>query len=112
MTRRTIRSVRFAALAAASALVLAGSQARADLVNSMIGLGPANGGSVGNFTASVTLGSGSQLQLGNSAISGNYQQHISTVFGHNVNTQIGFSASNQTANLSIPNQVTLFNGEC
>lgn len=73
------------------------AQARATTVSSTVLLGPANGaGNIGTFSGTVTLGSGSQLQLGASAIAGNYKQHI--LF---TNANIGFSAQNQTANLSL-----------
>jgi hypothetical protein len=93
-----------AALGAAVPFVLAVSAAQAALVDSTILLGPANGaGNLGTFSASVSLGSGSTLALGSNAISGNYKQHI--VF---VNTNIGFSAQNQTANLSLsPSSVSI-----
>jgi hypothetical protein len=91
---------RFLPLAASYAVPLAllvVAHAGAATVNSTINLGPANGaGNIGTFSGNVTLGSGSQLQLGASAISGNYKQHV--VF---VNTNIGFSAQNQNANLSL-----------
>ena len=71
-----------------------------------IGLGPSNGpgntpANIGTFSGQVGLGSGSQIALGNNAISGNYKEHI--VF---TNANIGFSASNTTATLSA-NPVTL-----
>jgi hypothetical protein len=104
MIRTTCRILLRAALGAAVPFVLAASAAQATPVDSTILLGPANGaGNAGTFSASVSLGSGSSLALGASAISGNYKQHI--VF---VNTNIGFSAQNQTASLSLsPSSVSI-----
>jgi hypothetical protein len=102
MNRNTKRGLSFAALCASAVLALATSQSRASTISN-IGLGPANGGSIGTFSATVALGSGSTLALGNNAISGNYKQHI--VF---INTNTGFSASNQTAGLSLsPSTVSM-----
>ncbi len=83
----TKRCILFVALACAT--VSARHECRAGHVSdSDINLG-------GSFTGSVGLGSGSNLTLGSNAISGNYKQHV--VF---FNTNIGFSAQNQSASLS------------
>ncbi len=96
MIWKTSRTLLAAAIAASSVVLAAGS-VRAASVTSTVLLGPPNGsGNLGNVTASLSLGSGSQLALGSNAISGNYKQHV--VF---FNTNIGFSAANQTSNLSL-----------
>jgi hypothetical protein len=97
----TNRKLACAALCAVAALSLAAGPSRATVMTVGIGLGPANGpgnvpANIGTFSGTVGLGSGSQLALGSSAISGNYKQHI--VF---TNANIGFSAQNQTAPLSM-----------
>ncbi|HVU87056.1 MAG TPA: hypothetical protein VHD36_07030 [Pirellulales bacterium] len=103
MIWKTSRTLLAAAIAASS-VVLAAGALRAATVTSTVLLGPPNGaGNLGNVTASLSLGSGSTLALGSNAISGNYKQHI--VF---VNTNIGFSAQNQTSTLSLsPSTVSL-----
>lgn len=103
MIWRTSRETFLAALGAAL-VMLAGTNARGVTIDSSILLGPSNGaGNVGNFSGTLSLGSGSQLQLGSNAISGNYQQHL--VF---FNSNIGFSAQNQTANLTLnPSSISM-----
>jgi len=82
---------------AAAIIALGALESRATSVNSTIMLGPSNGvGNVGTFSAAVTLGSGSQLQLGASAIAGRYKQHVGFF-----NTNFDFSAANQNATLSL-----------
>lgn len=95
----TSRSLPRAAVFAAALTVLVVAQARATVVSSTILLGPANGaGNIGTFSGTVSLGPGSSLALGNSAIAGNYKQHV--LF---TNTNIGFSAANTNATLSMSN---------
>ncbi|HEY4309347.1 MAG TPA: PEP-CTERM sorting domain-containing protein [Pirellulales bacterium] len=93
-----------AALGVAVAVVLAAGPAWATSVTSTILLGPSNGaGNLGTFSSSVTIATGSDLALGSNAISGNYKQHV--VF---FNTNIGFSAQNQTSSLTLsPSPVTV-----
>jgi PEP-CTERM motif len=85
---------------------MAAGGARATLITGLsIPLGPSLGpgnspANVGTFSGTVSLGSGSTLALGANAIAGNYKQHTS-VFGLGVNTNFGFSAANQTSNLSM-----------
>ncbi|HEY2841013.1 MAG TPA: hypothetical protein VGJ26_17800 [Pirellulales bacterium] len=94
MTWTPRRSLRQAAFYAAALALLVVGQSRATTVNSTIALGGA--GNTGTFSGTVSLGSGSQIQLGAGAIAGNYKQHA--LF---LNTNIGFSAQNESANLSL-----------
>jgi len=96
MSWTTCRSL-LAGTVVAALLLSVATQSRAAIVNSTINLGPVNGaGNLGTFSANVTLGAGSQLQLGAGAINGRYQQGL--LFTH---TNIDFSAQNTTANLSL-----------
>ena len=103
MIRKTRLKSFCAALGAASIVIASAGLSSATIMTVSIGLGPVNGpgnspANIGAFSGTVSLGSGSQLQLGSNAISGNYKQHI--VF---TNANIGFSAQNQNSNLSMNN---------
>ena len=86
-----------AAIIAAAAVVLTAGPLRAASVTSTILLGPSNGaGNIGDFSGTVSLGSGSQIAFGANAVSGNYQQ--GAVFTH---INFGFSTQNTTSTLSL-----------
>jgi len=96
MIRRILREPFAAALGAAFLAAAVAHTVQAASVTTTILLGPSNGaGNVGNFTGTVSLNSGSNLALGQNAISGTYQQGL--LFTH---TTFNFSAANQTVGLS------------
>jgi hypothetical protein len=101
MSWTTRRFLPLAAFFAVPFVLLVAAHASAAIVNSTVFLGPANGaGNIGSFSANVSLGAGSALQLGPSAVAGNYKQRT-VVFGVPINTNIGFSAQNATGNLTL-----------